>query len=181
MPPQWVRPLLIHRLIVDFDGAPWIRAVCEEILPGRKTTFILDLYHALEHASAAVQEVTLDEGERKAWMDRIRKQMGAGRVDRVIAALKPYRRFEAVAGACIRTYKANRDRVRYDLYRTRGLLIGSRIVESACKYIVGNRLKGSGCHWTKSGANAVLAIRCCFENMRWPDFLEWRDCSAEAA
>ena len=27
----------------------------------------------------------------------------------------------------------------------------------------------------------ALAIRCCFENMPWPDFLEWRACRAAAA
>ena len=53
--------------------------------------------------------------------------------------------------------------------------------ESACKRIVGNRCKKSGCRWSKVGANAVLAIRCCFENMRWPDFLEWRACRAAVA
>ena len=26
----------------------------------------------------------------------------------------------------------------------------------------------------QEGANAVLAAGCCFENMRWPDFLDWR-------
>ena len=65
------------------DGAAWIRTVCEEILPGRKTTFVLDLYHALEYASAAVQAAAPDEDERKAWMGWIRKQLDAGRVDRV--------------------------------------------------------------------------------------------------
>ena len=71
--------------------------------------------------------------------------------------------------------------MRYDLCRTRGLQVGSRFVESACKRIVGNRLKGAGCHWSNAGANAVLTIRFCFEKMRWPDFLNWRDCSAAAA
>ena len=41
-------------------------------------------------------------------MDRIRKRLDAGRVKRVVAALKRYRRFEAVA-ACIRAYEANKD------------------------------------------------------------------------
>ena len=68
--------------------------------------------------------------------------------------------------------------MRYDLCQTRGLPVGSGIVESACKHIVGNRFKQSGCRWSKAGANAVLAIRCCLENMRWPDFLEWRACRA---
>ena len=71
--------------------------------------------------------------------------------------------------------------MRYDLCRTRGLPVGSGIVESACNCIVGNRLKGAGRHWSKAEVNAVLAIKCCFENMRWPDFLEWKACRAAAA
>ena len=168
-------------VVVLSDGAPWIRIVCEEILPGRKTTFVLDLYHALEYASDAVQAAAPDEGERKAWMDWIRKQLDAGRVDLAVAALKPYRdRFEAAA-VCIRYYEANRDRMRYDLYRKRALPVGSGIVESTCKYIVGNRFKQSGCNWSKAGANGLLAIKCCLENMRWLDFLDWRACRAAAA
>ena len=64
------------------------------------------------------------EGGRKAWMDWIRKQLDAGRVKRVIAALKQYRQFEAVA-ACIRAYEANKDRMHCDLYRKRNLPVGS--------------------------------------------------------
>ena len=160
--------------------APRIRIVCEEILPGRKTIFILDLYHALEYASAALQAVPPDKGKQEAWMDWIRKQLDARRVKRVVAALKRHRRFEAVA-ACIRTCEANMDRMRCDLYRRRELPVGSGIVESACKRIVGSRLKGAGCHWSTAGANAVLAIGRCLENRRWPDFLEWRAGSAPAA
>ena len=60
--------------------------------------------------------------------------------------------------------------MRCDPCRTRGLPVGSGIAESACNCIVGNRFKQSGCRWSKAGANAVLAIGRCFENMRWPDF-----------
>ena len=170
-----------EEVVVLSDGAAWIRTVCEEILPGRKTTFVLDLHHALEYASAAVQAAAPDEDERKAWMGWIRKQLDAGRVDRAVAALKPYRDRSEDVAACIRYYKANRDRMRCDLYRKRGLPVGSGFVESACKRIVGNRCKKSGCRWSKAGANAVLAVKCCFENMRWPDFLDWRACRAAAA
>ena len=31
------------------------------------------------------------------------------------------------------------------------------------------------------GANALLAVKCCFKNNRWSDFLDWRACSAAAA
>ena len=160
--------LAAEEVAVLSDGAAWIRNVCEENLPGRKTTFILDLCHALEYASAAVKAAAPDEGKRKAWMGWIRKQLDAGRVDRAVAA-------------CIRYFKANRDRMRCDLYRKRGLPVGSGFVESACKLVVGSRLKGAGRHWSKAGANGLLAIRYCLENRRWPDFLDWRAVRVPAA
>ena len=169
-----------RELVVLSDGAPWIRNSCEEAFPGQETTFILDLFHALQYADAAVKAATPHESERKDWMKTIKDQLNAGRVDDVIADLEPHRWLEAVA-TCIRYYGTNRDRMHYDLYRKRGLPVGSGVVESACKQIVGSRFKGAGRHWSKIGANAVLAIKCCFRNNRWPDFLDWRDCSAAAA
>ena len=38
-------------------------------------------------------------------------------------------------------YEADRDRMRHDLCRKRGLPVGSGVVESACKQIVGSRFK----------------------------------------
>ena len=167
-------------LAVLSDGAPWIRNACEEAFPEQETTFILDLFHALHCADAAVKASAPDKSKQEDWMRRIKDQLNAGRVDDVIADLEPHRWLEAVA-TCIRYYGTNRDRMRYDLYRKRGLPVGSGVVESACKQIVGSRFKGAGRRWSKIGANAVLAIKCCFRNNRWPDFLDWRDCSAAAA
>ena len=53
--------------------------------------------------------------------------------------------------------------------------------ESACNCVVRNRLKGAGRRWSKAGAGALPAIGCRFENMRGPDFLEWRACRAAGA
>ena len=116
------------------------------------------------------------EGSAPGW-----RGLSAGWVARVITALKPHRdRSEAVA-ACIRYYEVNRYRMRYGLNRKCDLQVGSGIAECACKHIVGNRFKQPLCRWSKAGANAVLAIRCCLENMRWPDFLESKAWRAAAA
>lgn len=58
---------------------------------------------------------------------------------------------------------------------------GTASLKGACKHIVGNRFKRTGCRWSKAGVNDLLAIGCCLENMRWPDFLDWRACRAAAA
>ena len=148
-----------EELVVLSGGAPWIRTVCEEILAGPEMTFILDLFHALDFAAAAVQAVTPDEGERTACVDWIREQLDAGRVELVIAALMPHRDRPEAVMACICCYEANADRMQCDPYRKRGLLIGSGVVKSACKQIVGNRFKKAGCRWSKAGANALFAKR----------------------
>ena len=48
-------------------------------------------------------------------------------------------------------------------------LVGSGVVESGCRTVVG-RLKRSGMYWTVSGANAILALRCCVLSGNYEDF-----------
>ena len=107
--------------------------------------FILDQCHALEYADAAAKVVSPNESKRKDWMETIKERLAAGRVDDFIADLEPHLRLEAVA-TCIRTYVANRDRMRYDLCRKLRLPIGSDVVEIAYKKVVGSRFKRAGCH-----------------------------------
>jgi hypothetical protein len=47
----------------------------------------------------------------------------------------------------------------YPTYRANGWLIASGPVESACKQVVGGRLKGSGMRWGEPGADAVCYLR----------------------
>ena len=63
------------------------------------------------------------------------------RVAQVIAALKPHRERSETVAVCIRYCLANKDLMRYDLYRKRGLTVGPGVVENAFKLIVGNRFK----------------------------------------
>ena len=54
---------------------------------------------------------------------------------------------------------ANRQRMRYALFRQAGYPIGSGTVESACKVVVQQRMKQAGMRWSRSGAQAMLALR----------------------
>ncbi len=163
------------------DGAPWIRNVCEEVLAGTGTTFILDLFHALDCAAAAVRALVPDRDGRKARMESIKARLNDGRVDLAVAGLKPHRHRDEAVEACIRYFESNKDRMRCDICRKRGMPVGSGVVESVCKRIVGSRFKRSGCRWSKAGANALLAAECCIDNNRWADFLDWRAGRAAAA
>ena len=112
-------------------------------------------------------------------MDRIRRQLNDGSVARVIDDLKPHR--DKVGTTCIDCFEVNSDRMRCDCRRKRDLPVGSGVVESACKQIIGNRFKRAVCCWSKAGANALLAAECRIENNRWAGFLDWRPCRAAAA
>lgn len=63
-------------------------------------------------------------------------------------------------------------RMDYPQYRAKGWQIGSGPVESACKRVVGQRLKGAGMRWGEDGANAVCHLRALFlsEAGQWAAF-----------
>ena len=54
------------------------------------------------------------------------------------------------------------------------------VVHEWLRWKRGSQLKRAGSGWSKTGANALLAVKCCFKNNRWPDFLDCRVCSATA-
>ena len=58
----------------------------------------------------------------------------------------------------INYFKSNRGRMDYRRYREQRLPIGSGTVESACKNVVGARLKGSGMIWSQPGARGMLQL-----------------------
>ena len=91
----------------------------------------------------------------------------------VTALVRAWRRLRcAGSAAAVRdeqvTYFANQaSRMAYDLYRERGLDIGSGRVESACKPIVAAREKGPGMRWSVPGAQAVANVRVLLFNDEW--------------
>ncbi len=49
----------------------------------------------------------------------------------------------------------------------RGLDIGSGPTESACKNVIGARLKGPGMRWTVRNAVAIGHLRCLYHSDQW--------------
>jgi len=63
-------------------------------------------------------------------------------------------------------------RMEYPEYLARGWCIGSGAVESACKTVVGQRLKLAGMRWGEDGADAVYHLRALYrsEKGQWEAF-----------
>lgn len=63
-------------------------------------------------------------------------------------------------------------RMDYPTYVANGWLIGSGAVESACKTVVGQRLKLAGMRWRAEGTDAICQLRALFksEPCQWQAF-----------
>jgi hypothetical protein len=160
------------------DGGAGIEDWLRQNFP-RVEAVILDFYHAAEHLNdwAKAWHPEDDAAGRElagAWCHRLKHE--GGRV--TLAALADV----DVSGRPPAVREAHRQvlgyfadqvhRMDYPAYRARGWLIGSGPVESACKQVVGQRLKGSGMRWGAAGADAVCHLRALFrsEPGQWDAF-----------
>ena len=57
----------------------------------------------------------------------------------------------------VRYFANQAHRMDYPSYLAKGWAIGSGPVESACKTVIGQRMKGAGMRWGRDGADAVSA------------------------
>jgi hypothetical protein len=133
---------------------------------------VLDWYHAVEHLWQAGNGI-FGQGTQEAvrWVKQWEKELWEGRVEGVIVALHRESKREGEAGEAAREqihyFQTNRERMRYSHYRAAGYPIGSGTVESACKRLIGARLKGGGMCWSKPGAQGVLTLRAELLSERW--------------
>jgi hypothetical protein len=171
-------PLRRQAAQVGMDGAErWIAisdggAGLEDWLRvhfGRVEAVILDFYHASEHLGALGRALhPRDETARKDWLERWchrLKHDGGAAVLEDLRALPVRGRVarEALADA-VRYFGNQVHRMDYPSYLAQGWAIGSGPVESACKTVIGQRLKASGMRWSEHGANAVSHLRALFKS-----------------
>ena len=57
--------------------------------------------------------------------------------------------------------------MQYKAFCEKGYQIGSGVIESACKHVVGQRCKQAAMKLKKEGINKVLALRCLVKNGAW--------------
>jgi len=144
----------------------------------RVEAVILDFYHASEYLAKLAKALhPTDEGaalERaKGWSRLLRDEGGHA----MIAVLEEWewpsvRGLAAVRSEVLGYFRNQVDRMDYPTYEANGWFIGSGAVESACKTVVGQRLKGSGMRWSESGSHAVCHVRALYrsEPGQWEAF-----------
>jgi hypothetical protein len=143
---------------------------------------IIDFWHVKEHLVELSKALWPDdEAERQRrvddWCPRLKREGGL-RMLRVLEALDLTDQ-SAVAREshreCLQYFKNHQHRMDYPRYVANGWQIGSGPVESACKTVVANRLKGSGMRWGADGSDAVCHLRALYlsEPGQWEAF--WQD------
>jgi hypothetical protein len=144
------------------DGASWIWRSFAHHYP--KAVEILDFYHASEHLNLVARAWYGDE-TRKAeqWVEARECDLLSDCVETVIRSIQSWRPKDEdsreVRRKNLAYFKNNKERMRYATYKLQGYHIGSGLVESACKTVVGQRMKQSGMHWSEQGAEAILSLR----------------------
>jgi hypothetical protein len=146
------------------DGGAGLERVFKQFFP--KAVCILDFYHAKEHLVELAQALyPEDETARQTWLDDVchrLKHEGGATVRRwlegldLTSASSPVRE---VHRRQVQYFRNHQHRMDYPRYVANGWQIGSGPVESGCKTVVGNRLKGGGMRWGQAGSNAVCHLR----------------------
>jgi hypothetical protein len=146
----------------------------------RVEVIILDFYHPAEKLTGLARRLHPEdeaeaEGQARRWR-RLLKDEGGAVLAAVLSEWDWPRRAglsEAVA-ELIGYLRRHAHRMEYPEYLAKGWCIGSGAVESACKTVVGQRLKLAGMRWGEEGAHAVCHLRALYrsEKGQWDAFWE---------
>ncbi len=155
------------------DGSAWTWNTIAEYCP-EHTLEVLDFYHAVEHLWEMARALWGESSPRaKEWVDEQKDRLEEGALDSFFAELQRWAAKEDYADAAkkqLTYFTNNRSRLCYAEARARGYPIGSGVVESACKTLIGLRLKQPGMRWRKRTAEVIAHLRCIYYSGRWQAF-----------
>jgi len=166
--------LSAEEVIFISDGGTWCNTVAEMYF--KDATRILDWYHLSEHVWAAGRALyPADEKAAGRWvhtcLTHLHDSSGIG----LLRHLERSRQQREAADQSILDGLIGYLRPRlaitdYVDYRAAGYVIGSGMMESTCKQLVGQRLKGTGMQWSERGAVAMTALIAHRINGTWNRF-----------
>lgn len=169
-----------REVVVVCDGKPALWTTIENDPLYGNATQVLDFFHAVEHLSRAAEAIFGKKEEAASrWHAKYRARLleDPHGLESLLRSMRRYSKGlregserRQLVERVIRYYDRNRERMRYAEFRSRGLPIGSGVVEAACKCIVNSRLKRSGMRWTRDGGQDVLNLRVRVQSGEWDAF-----------
>ncbi|HWG43201.1 MAG TPA: ISKra4 family transposase, partial [Gemmataceae bacterium] len=148
------------------DGGNGLEAFMQQNFNRADLVLILDFYHAasyLEKLAKALHPQDEQASQRQAeqWCSLLKAEGGAVMLEVLRQWDWPTRKSAALREqweAVLSYFGNNVHRMAYPEYLAEGWHIGSGVVESACKTVVGQRLKGPGMRWGEEGAHALCHV-----------------------
>jgi hypothetical protein len=156
---------LATELVFVCDGATWIWDLVEQYYPN--AVQIVDWYHAEDRLQRVADAVFPSPAQRQVGLAPVVESLWQGQVEEVVFACKRLARQHDEARQAATYFANNHHRMRYDVFRTQGYLIGSGTIESGCKQIVTQRLKRAGAQWIVEGAVLTAKARAAWLSGNW--------------
>lgn len=139
----------------------------------REPVLILDFWHASEYLTELGQAMYPQDTDRRkevvtSWCHKLKHQGGK----RLLAELEALPGTTETQDKVLTYFRNNVHRMDYPRYVANGWAIGSGAVESACKTVVGQRLKLAGMRRREYGTDVMCHIRALFqsEDSQWEAF-----------
>ena len=155
------------------DGAPWITQQAEQFL-GQNVTVVLDFFHACDYLCACAKSSSFAEDQD--WLKSQKQSLKQGQSATLIDLLESNPESQEIGDekAPIRTahrYFSNRvEQLNYPEASSKGLPIGSGLIEGAHRHVLQNRLKLSGAWWKRDNLKHMIALRVLRANKRWDNY-----------
>ena len=146
------------------DGAHENWTLAKELCPF--AVQVLDVPHAI-HWGMECGKALLGEGDSllPLWESRLHQLLDADSPDGAIAELMaclPYTSSDehlAALDAVVGYFRSNQHRMRYRVFRSQGLPVGSGIVESAHRHVLQVRMKRAGQRWSLPRGRRMVRLR----------------------
>ena len=164
------------------DGAPWIWArldwvVAQVGLNPLRVVEVLDWCHGVHHVSVALEALTFDKATRLEHYQRLRTLLKKGKSKALLQELEALAEGSPADSAVWREIRylrkhAEARRLRYEVFRSWRLPMGSGAIESTIRRVINLRLKGNSLYWTEENAEAVFQLRAAVVSGRWDEIVE---------
>lgn len=160
------------QIIAITDGAEWIRRLIDANLP-KRSTVILDFYHAAGHVHQARRVIFGEENVRgDAWAGQLLERLAHGSFEQfwetgveTRSTLRSKAKRKAIDDL-MRYLSERREKVAYERFTAAGMDIGSGPTESMCKSL-SRRMKGIGMRWTQVNADSMVALEALHQSNLW--------------
>ena len=161
-----------RELVFVCDGAVWIWNLVAQYYPN--AIQIVDWYHAEDRLQRIATEIFPTPEEHDPWLKKITEDLWQGNIESVIEACQSLSKKSNTAKQSVIYFSNNIERMRYAQFRAAGYLIGSGVIESACKQLVTQRLKLSGAQWNLQGAILTAKARAAWLSGTWQNLISKR-------